>query len=111
MANGFQDYTPDWWQEVLKGFEPAQYYSAPKGVGFGSRSPRRQRYFQDSYQDMLQNYYQQAGTKMRQGQAPTSFMDYLDTDPWTARYSSLPQAARGVTGMAANPRTRFLFNY
>ena len=111
MANGFQDYTPDWWQEVLKGFEPAQYYSAPKGVGFGSRSPRRQRYFQDSYQDMLQNYYQQAGTSMQEGRAPQSFMDYLETDPWTARYSSLPQAARGVTGMAANPRTRFLFNY
>ena len=111
MANGFQDYTPDWWQEVLKGFEPAQYYSAPKGVAFGSRSPRRQRYFQDSYQDMLQNYYQQAGTSMQEGRAPQSFMDYLETDPWTARYSSLPQAARGVTGMAANPRTRFLFNY
>ena len=111
MANGFQDYTPDWWQEVLKGFEPAQYYSAPKGVAFGSRSPRRQRYFQDSYQDVLQNYYQQAGSKMRQGKAPASFMDYLETDPWTARYSALPQTARGVTGMAANPRTRFLFNF
>ena len=107
----FQDYSPDWWQEVLKGFEPAQYYSAPKGVAFGSRSPRRQRYFQDSYQDVLQNYYQQAGSKMRQGQAPASFMDYLETDPWTARYSALPQTARGVTGMAANPRTRFLFNF
>jgi hypothetical protein len=111
MTTHFQDYSPDWWQEVLRGFEPAQYYSSPAGIGFGSRSPRRQRYFQDSYQDTLKDYYQQAGTSMRQGQAPTSFMDYLETNPWTARYSSLPQAARGVTGMAANPRTRFLFNY
>ena len=111
MANGFQDYTPDWWQEVLKDFEPAQYYSSPAGMQFGGRSPRRQRYFQDSYQDVLQNYYQQAGSKMRQGKAPASFMDYLETDPWTARYSALPQTARGVTGMAANPRTRFLFNF
>ena len=107
----FQDYSPDWWQEVLRGFEPAQYYSSPAGMQFGSRSPRRQRYFQDSYQDTLKDYYQQAGTAMRQGQAPASFMDYLETNPWTARYSSLPQTARGVTGMAANPRTRFLFNY
>tara|TARA_R110000824_G_scaffold72738_2_gene185473 strand:+ start:3219 stop:3551 length:333 start_codon:yes stop_codon:yes gene_type:complete len=107
----FQDYSPDWWQEVLRGFEPAQYYSSPVGMQFGSRSPSRQRYFQDSYQDTLKDYYQQAGTAMRGGQAPTSFMDYLETNPWTARYSSLPQTARGVTGMAANPRTRFLFNY
>lgn len=114
----FQDYSPDWWQEVLRGFEPAQYYSSPAGIGFGSRSPRRQRYFQDSYQDTLKDYYQQAGTSMRQGQSPMSFMQFLDPradenrmNPWTARYSSLPQAARGVTGMAANPRTRFLFNY
>jgi hypothetical protein len=38
-------------------------------------------------------------------------MDYLETDPWTKRYSSLPQSARGVTGMGSNPRTRFLFNF
>jgi len=107
----FNDYSPDWWQEVLRGFEPAQYYSSPAGMQFGRRSPRRQRYFQDAYEDTLKDYYQQAGTAMRGGQAPASFMDYLETNPWTARYSSLPQTSRGVTGMAANPRTRFLFNY
>ena len=111
MATTFQDFTPDWWQEVLAGYEPAQYYSSPTGVQFGKQSPRRRRYFQDAYQNVLQDYYQQAGTAMRQGQSPTSFMDYLETDPWTERYTSLPQAARGMTGTAANPRTRFLFNY
>ncbi len=107
----FQDFTPDWWKEVLTGYEPAQYYSSPAGLGFGARSPRRRRYFQDAYQNVLQNYYQQAGTAMRGGQAPMGFMDYLETDPWTKRYTSLPQTARGVTGTAYNPRTRFLFNY
>ena len=107
----FQDYTPDWWQEVLAGYEPAQYYSSPRGMQFGARSPRQRRYFQDSYQDVLKDYFQESGSAMRQGRAPASFMDYLETDPWTKRYSSLPQAARGVTGMAASPRTRFLFNF
>jgi hypothetical protein len=110
-TNTFYDFNPGWWKGVLEEYEPGQYYSSPTGIGFGKRSPRRQRYFQNSYQDILQNYYGKAGTAMREGKAPISFMDYLETNPWTARYSSLPQASRGVTGMAANPRTRFLFNY
>ena len=101
----------DWWKNVLGQYEPAQYYSSYKGREFGAASPKRQRYFMDSYDDVLKGYYGQAGTSMREGQAPMSFMDYLETDPWTARYSQLPQSARGVTGMTANPRTRFLFNY
>jgi len=111
MPESFQDYSPAWWGSVLEQFEPAQYYSSPAGRAFAGRSPRRQRYFQDAYQDVLQDYFGQAGTAMRGGQAPTSFMEYLETNPWTKRYTSLPQTARGATGMAANPRTRFLYNY
>jgi hypothetical protein len=107
----FQDFTPEWWKEVFLDYEPAQYYSSPTGIGFGARSPRRRRYFQDSYQNVMQDYFQQSGTALRQGQSPMSFMDYLETDPWTKRYAQLPQTSRGVTGMATSPRTRFLFNY
>jgi hypothetical protein len=119
-GNAFQDYTDPagLWSEVLKGFEPAQYYSSPAGMAFGARSPRRQRYFQHAFQDVLKDYYGTAGTAMRQGQAPATFMEFLDPqssdgrlNPWTSRYASLPQTARGVTGQAYNPRTRFLFNY
>ena len=110
-ANPFESFAPGWWGQVLEQFEPAQYYSSPAGLGFAAQSPRRQRYFQNAYQDTLQDYYRTAGTAMRGGQAPTSFMDYLETNPWTKRYSSLPQTARGATGTTANPRTRFLFNY
>ena len=110
-TNTFQDFTPDWWRSVLESFEPAQYYSSPTGLGFGARSPRRQRHFRDAYQNVMQDYYGKAGTSMRAGEDPLSFMEFLETDPWTAQYSQLPQTARGVTGMAANPRTRFLFNY
>ena len=110
--NGNQGFGGNWWQQVLSQYEPAQYYSSPTGMAFGQQAPAQQRYFQNSYQDVLKDYYGQAGTAMRAGQAPASFMDFLEADnPWTARYSQLHQPARGVTGMAANPRTRFLFNY
>jgi hypothetical protein len=111
MAETFLDFTPAWWRQVIREYEPAQYYSSPKGREFAGRSPRRKRYFENAYQDVLKDYYGEAGASMRKGEEPIDFMDYLETNPWTARYSSLPQASRGVTGMAANPRTRYLFNY
>lgn len=99
------------WAETLQEFEPYQYYSSPTGTTFGQRSPRRRRYFSNAYEDILKDWFGVTGTSMRSGEQPMSFMDYLETDPWTKRYSSLPQAARGVTGTAANPRTRFLYNF
>ena len=109
--NPYGDLTTDWWTKVLEQYEPAQYYSSPTGMAFGQGSPRRRRDVSNAYQAIFEDYLGAAGTAMRAGQAPTSFMEYLETDPWTKRYSSLPQATRGVTGMAANPRTRFLYNF
>jgi hypothetical protein len=80
-------------------------------MAFGQGSPRRRRYFSNAYQDIFQDYLGAAGTSLRGGQEPTTFMDFMKTDPWTKRYSSFPQAARGATGLAANPRTRFLYNF
>ena len=113
QTNGdrFQDFSTDWWGQVLGQYEPGQYFSSYAGRDFGARSPRRQRYFQDAYQDIMKDYYGAAGASMRKGQDPVSFMEYLETDPWTARYSRLPQTARGTTGMMSSPRTRFLYNY
>jgi hypothetical protein len=104
--------TPDWWNIVLQQMPQAQYYSSPTGMDFAQQSPSRGRFFQQAYQDVYSDYLGNIGTAMRQGQAPTSFMDYMETaDPWTARYSSLPQVSRGTTGMYTNPRTRFLYNF
>ncbi|MAH48987.1 hypothetical protein CMI37_24380 [Candidatus Pacearchaeota archaeon] len=111
MQNPYGDFSSDWWTRVLEEYEPAQYYSSPTGMAFGQGSPRRSRYFSNAYQDIFNQYLGQAGTSMREGQEPTSFMEFLETDPWTKRYSSLPQQARGTTGTAANPRTRFLYNF
>jgi hypothetical protein len=111
MATTPAVFGPDWWRQVVEGFEPAQYYSSPAGLGFAGRSPRRRRFFEDAYMGIEQDYMQAAGTAMRQGEAPATFQEFLETNPWTARYGRLPQTARGMTGMMANPRTRFLFNY
>ena len=109
--NGYPGFASQWWGDVLGQYEPAQYYSSPTGLSFGQASPRRRRYFSNAYEDIFKEYLGAAGTAMRGGQAPTTFMEFLETDPWTARYTSLPQSARGVTGLAANPRTRFLYNF
>jgi hypothetical protein len=112
MQNSYDDLWKNWLASgVLEWDEPAQYYSSPTGMAFGQGSPRRSRYFSNAYEDIFKEYLGSAGTSLREGQAPTTFMDFMKTDPWTKRYSSLPQAARGVTGQAANPRTRFLYNF
>ena len=139
MANGygaFQDFAPQYWGDILQQFEPAQYYGSPRGQRFGfipgtpislaerqqrgalydrgaspGMSPRKRRFFESSYDDILRDYYTKAGSALYRGQAPQTFMQFLSTDPWTARYSRLPQYERGMTRTATNPRTRFLFNY
>jgi len=111
MQNGYPDFASNWWSEVLKEYEPAQYYSSPAGMAFGRQSPRRSRYFSNAYEDILKDYWGAAGTAMRADQAPATFMEFLEGNPWTARYASFPQTARGVTGLATNPRTRFLYNF
>ncbi len=112
--NPFQDFlsgSGNWYQLLLSEMPLEQYYSSPAGMDFGGRSPRRQRYFDQSYQDIYQDYMGETGRALREGTAPTTFMQFLETDPWTRRYTSLPQSARGTTGLAYNPRTRFLYNF
>ena len=120
MANGdaFTDYlsgsgwgslSPAVGQMVLQELPQAAYFSSPVGQQFGAASPRRSRYMQNAYSDVYGQYLGEIGRAFREGQAPATFMDFLETDPWTQRYSQLPQYERGVTQTATNPRTRFIF--
>lgn len=120
MANGnFGDYlngagrnlAGNWWDIVLQQMPQAQYYSSPAGLEFAGQSPRNRRYFQQAYQDVYSDYLGNIGTSMRSGIDPQTFDDFMQTDPWTSRYASLPQAQRGVSGVYSNPRTRFLYNF
>ena len=96
---------------LLEGWPEATYRSSPRGVEFGQRSPAQQRFFQNAYQNVYSDYIGEMGRALRTGATPSTFDQYLETNPWTKRYSALPQAARGTTGMYASPRTRFLYNF
>ena len=97
MQNGYPGFSSNWWTNILAEDDPAQYYGSPRGISFGQGSPRRQRYFSNAYDDIFKDYLGVTGSAQYEGR--------------TKRYSSLPQQARGATGMAANPRTRFLYNF
>jgi hypothetical protein len=127
MSNGneFKDYTVGDWGSMLKTAgmgelalgklpEYVSYFSSPTGQAFtrtgqGAYSPRKGRYFQQAYQDVYSDYLGQWGGALRAGEAPGSFYQFLQTDPWTRRYSRLPQYERGVTKTYSDPRTRFIY--
>jgi len=101
----------DWSSLLLAEMPRATYYSSPAGGQFAGESPRRRQFYEQNYQDIYGDFLGEVGRAVRAGREPARFEEFLETNPWTARYGRLPQAARGMTGMAANPRTRFLFNY
>ena len=109
-ANAFTDFlaNSDWGSMLLSQLPQAAYFSSPTGQEFGS-SPRRGRYFQQAYNDVYSQYMGNIGSSMRSGQAPATFQEFLQTDPWTKRYGQLPQFERGVTKTYTDPRTRFIF--
>jgi hypothetical protein len=121
--NPFQDFlsgSGNWYKLLLSEMPMEQYYSSPTGQSFYqsditdpySRSnPRKQRYFDQSYQNIYQDYMGETGRALREGTAPATFMQFMQNDPWTKKYTALPQSARGRTGSAYNPRTRFLYNF
>lgn len=116
MANGdnpFADYLDggsSWGSLLLEQLPQAAYFSSPTGQSFGAGSPSKQRYFQQNYQDVFNQYMGALGQQIRGGQNPNlSFQSFLEQDPWTSRYSQLPQAARGVNTGMNDPRTRYIY--
>jgi len=100
----------DWSSLLLEAMPQAAYYSSPTGQAFGSRSPRQQRYFQQGFQDVQNQWLGAIGTGMRTGGETPGFAEWMQQqDPWTSRYTSLPQQMRGANTGIYNPRTRFLY--
>ena len=97
-------------RNFLESTPTAAYYSSPTGREFGTRSPNRQRFFQESFQDIYNQYLGELGSKARQNQiSPLRFADYLERDPFTERYTAMTPQSRGEYSQQYNPRTRFLF--
>ena len=108
--NGWGAFSPTIGQMTLAQLPQATYFSSPAGEQFAAGSPRQSRYMQRAYQDVYSTYLGEIGRQLRQGQAPTTFRDYLeDESPWTASYAQLPRYERGVTQQFTNPKTRFIF--
>ena len=99
--------SPSVGQMVLTQMPQAQYMDYAQRT-FGDRG-RKSRFAQQAYGDVYNQYLGEIGRSLREGQTPATFKDFLDTDPFTKRYSQLPQFERGVTKTMTNPRTRFIF--
>ena len=113
-SNPFSGYLSggsDWGSLLLEALPQATYYSSPTGQSFGASSPRKQRYYQQGYGDMFNQYMGALGQQIRSGADPNlTFQSFLETDDrWTSRYAQLPQGMRGVNTGMYNPRTRFLY--
>ena len=120
MANGsFTDYlsggqwgslSPAIGRMALSQMPQAAYLGSEAAQRFGAKSPRKSRYVQRAYGDVYGDYLGKVGEALTAGRAPTTFEEFLKADdPFTKRYSQLPQYERGVTQTTTNPRTRFIF--
>jgi hypothetical protein len=116
-ANPFEGYLEggsDWSSLLLEALPQAAYYSSPTGQSFGSGSARKQRSYEQGYNDIYNQFMGAYGQQAREGAEtntlPTlTFDSFLQSDPWTSRYSQLPQGMRGVNTGMYNPKTRFLY--
>ena len=104
--NPFQDFlsgSGNWYKLLLSEMPMEQYYSSPTGQSFYqsditdpySRSnPRKQRYFDQSYQDVYRDYMGETGRALREGQPPqhscSSYREIPGQDD-THHYHSQPE--------------------
>ena len=113
MTNPFTDYLP---QEFLETTPSAAFYSSPTATDFytrpsGTIDPSKKRFYQDSFQDIYNEYLGRLGTMAREGETPNlRFTDYLSqADPFTERYERLTPYQRGMSRRAFAPSTRFIY--
>ena len=96
-------------------YEPqAAYYSSPAGwtgtSAFAPQSQGQQRYYQNQFQAVYNEFLGSLGSQVRAGGAPTErWSDYLEKIPWAARYAALTpdQAGRGTRRFS--PGTRQIY--
>lgn len=99
------------WGNILRESDTEAYLSAAPFRGTGD-SPWNafQKYWQGQQGDVYSQYQGQAGQSMRQGQAPMSFVDFLDDYDFTQRYSALPPSLRpGSSTSRFAPSTRYVY--
>jgi hypothetical protein len=92
-------------------YEPrAAYYDAPMGRSFREGSQGRQRFFQNQYQDIYNEFLGGLGEQIRGGERPTMrWTDYLANVPFTERYAALSPEQAGRTTRRYSPSTRQIY--
>ena len=84
------------------------YGSLPQG-GINMSQVQRQA-SGDVYNQAIQDYYGELGSRIRQGQQPTlQFQEYLKEFPYTQRFAQATQRSRDMGRQRVSPRTRRLF--
>ena len=88
----------------------AAYYSSPGGKQFASGNQGQQRYFQNQFQNVYNEFLGSLGSQIRSGQEPTMrWSDYLENVPFTARYAALSPEQAGRTTRRYSPSTRQIY--
>ena len=100
--NSFADFLTDYPQ--------AAYYSSPRGTAFSGQSANTQRYYQNQFQNVYNEFLGALAQQGRGGQDLTlRFADYLETIPFTERYAALPPQMAGRTTRQFGPGTRQIY--
>jgi hypothetical protein len=107
--NPFNQYTGD----MLEYKPELAYFSSPAGKTF-AKAPARRQFFQRSFGDIYNQYLGALGSQIRGGGAPEmKFQDFLESDPFTKRYTSMTPEMRGSFGSQGTrtsaPSTRFIY--
>ena len=107
--NPFNQYTGD----MLEYKPELAYFSSPAGKTF-AKAPARRQFFQRSFGDIYNQYLGALGSQIRGGGAPEMrFQDFLESDPFTKRYTSMTPEMRGTFGSerarTSAPSTRFIY--
>jgi|TARA_R100000306_G_scaffold62174_1_gene67450 hypothetical protein len=91
--------------------EPAAaYYSSPGGQAFRGGSQGQQRYFQNQFQDIYNEFLGGLGQQIRAGQVPTMrWAEYLENVPFTERYAALSPEQAGRSRRRYSPSTRQIY--
>ena len=96
--------------DFFEDYPLAAYYSSPRGSEFSGQSPNTQRYYQNQFQNVYNEYLGALGQQIRSGADPTlRFVDYLETTTFTERYAALPPQMGGRSTRQYSPGTRQIY--
>jgi len=101
---GFADF-----ESFLEDVPEAAYYSAAPFTG--GMTPTQRQYWSGQYGNIQNQYMGALGQQMRAGQRPSmQFTDFLETYPWTERYTALsPRLRPGAGTTRFSPGVRRYF--